>query len=295
MPFILGYGLTALVPIIDIAMFQQGLLYNGYTQEVATSLNGIYVMKHQSLIGLPVTIAAAIATASIPYIAASAIKNIKDELNEKIITTLKMTFLICIPSSVGMFVLSKPVNALLFPGESSNLISVILKIAAISVVFLGVSTVSIGILQGLGQSKLPIRNTFIGLIVKIILNALFVYFLNLNIFGVVFSNVVFSLILAILNIASIMKYSTISARNLKQLIYVPTCVALLMGVVCKICFLILDRTINNDILEVLFPIILSILFYLLLILKFKVLNEKEIVDMPKGARFLRLLKKMSII
>ena len=71
---------------------------------------------------------------------------------------------------------------------------------------LGLSTLTTGILQGLGRMKEPMIHSAIALVLHLILLAILMTVFKLNIYGVLYSNIFFGLIMCILNAISIKKY-----------------------------------------------------------------------------------------
>ncbi|WP_164984821.1 polysaccharide biosynthesis protein [Ammoniphilus sp. CFH 90114] len=89
----------------------------------------------------------------------------------KIYQTLKITFLIGAPASVGMMMIAEPLNVL-FYGNSQG--SEALIVLAASTFFLSLSITTSGLLQGLGKPIWPAIILLIGIVVKVVGNTLLV-------------------------------------------------------------------------------------------------------------------------
>ena len=113
-PMIIGTVIINFTGLVDMVMIQKALLIKGFTSTDTATMYGIYEMKHKILITLPVTIAAALATASIPSITTSIVQKNKIEVRKKIDMALRFTLIIVVPAAVGEFVLAEPIIHLLF-------------------------------------------------------------------------------------------------------------------------------------------------------------------------------------
>ena len=75
---------------------------------------------------------------------------------------MKFTLLIVDPAFVGLIVLSDPICRMLFDGEYIETLIKLVRIGSFAVVTFGFSTMSIGILQGLGFYNIPVVNSING-------------------------------------------------------------------------------------------------------------------------------------
>ena len=92
---------------------------------------------------------------------------------------------IAVPSFVGFFVIGEPIIKLLFSRYDSVQGGLMLKIGAIAIVFYTLSTVTSSALQAVDRVKTPMINSFISLVVHIILVLVLLEFTNLGIFSLV--------------------------------------------------------------------------------------------------------------
>ena len=73
------------------------------------------VGKYRTLIGVPLVIITAIGTTVLPALAKSLVLKDRKELKKKISQAFKLTFMIAIPSAVGLSILSSEIYISLFP------------------------------------------------------------------------------------------------------------------------------------------------------------------------------------
>ncbi|PKM50680.1 MAG: hypothetical protein CVV02_10370 [Firmicutes bacterium HGW-Firmicutes-7] len=293
-PIVIGTAILNFASVVDMFMFKRAVVFHGLGELEAEKLFGLYATKNQLLINLPVTIAASLAMASIPSISAAVVNGSIENIRTKIDAAIRGTILVVLPAAVGEFVLAEPIINMLFTGENLELAAKLLQISAISIVFFGLSTVSVGILQGLGKLKMQIWTSSIALIIKIVFNVILLFVFNLNIYGAVIANIMFSFIYATLNIYIINRYVPIKI-NMKRSVIIPIAAATLMGVTCYISYNALGIISASNTLATLISIIISIFVYCFILLKLKGITEKEIIDFPKGQKILRLLKRLKMM
>lgn len=293
-PMVLGTIIINLTAVVDTFMIQRAFIFRGNTSEITAKLFGLYSMKNQLLINLPVTIAAALSTASIPGLAACVVRGENLSIQHKINTAIRATLLTVIPATVGMFVLANPILNMLFGGENLEIATVLLKLSTFSIIFFGISTVSIGLIQGLGKLKEQIIIALICLVVKVVFNALFLYVFNFQLYGAVLSNTIYAIVNAYLSIRVIRQYVPIKI-DLQNTLLIPSISALFMGVICYIMYNIVGFISKSNTLATLISIILSLFAFGIVMLKLKGISYEEISGFPKGHKIVRFLRKFGLI
>ena len=146
--------------------------------EVAKKEYGILSGKVDTLINFPLSFGMAISGALLPTIAMykDNLKLKEDRINKSILIEM----LIAIPVSLIYCFYSNEILSILFPNASNG--GVLLRISSFSIVFLILEGVMTTILNGIGRIYVPIKATFIGAIVKLILNKILIKNVNF-IFG----------------------------------------------------------------------------------------------------------------
>ena len=206
-PIILSSTIYNLTTVVDDLIFSNVLTIMGSELNIVV-LWGVFGNYHL-LFNIPVAISNALTSSIIPSISSSvAINNVR-EVVLKTKYSIKYTMLIVVPSFVGLLILAEPICKALFRDNIETLINV-LRVGSIAVVFFSLSTVTNGILQGLGLYNRPLKNAVIALIVHIIVSIVLLTLYNLNIYGIVISMIIFAMILFILNqrdINRVVRYS----------------------------------------------------------------------------------------
>lgn len=265
--------------------------------DIAT-MYGIFGTQFNVLINVPVSMASALSSAIVPEISSNYAVNNKKALKSSIDSAIKLNMIVMIPCAVGLTVLADPIIHLLFP-TATDLGGKLLMMGSITVVFYGLSTLSNGILQGLGKMNIPVKNAFTGVIIQTIFLVPVLYFTKLNTYALVLAMVVFSLVMCVLNAHAIQKYAGYK-QDLKKTFIKPMIAAIFMGVATFITYQLahlVTRYLGNylgNAVAVLIAIMVACFVYMIGVVKIGAIEENEIAAMPKGHLLIRLCKKMRL-
>lgn len=204
-PIIISTCIYNLVSTIDMYIFYGIMQARGVELVEVVKLYGVYAGKYVVLMNVPVALASAMSTATIPAISSSyALKNLKD-VRANIKNSIFITMLVLIPAAVGMGVLSYPIMGLIFPQpKTMKIASTALSIGAPAIVLYGLSTLSNGILQAIGAVKVPLSNAAKALVVHVILLVLLLLlvpskYLDVGIYLLVIGTTIYALQMCITN------------------------------------------------------------------------------------------------
>ena len=242
----------------------------GYNQ--AKIEYGILSGKVETLISFPLSFNSAITTALLPSIAAakSNLKAREDRINKSITFGLMLTVpIVCIFIFYGEEILR-----LLFPNASSG--AIILKISAISILFITVTQMLNVILYGIGKAKIPIIAVTVGVLVKALLNNILIPRVDLPIGGTkgaATATVTYNIVICAISLIAVQKYTNIKIykANIVKIIIG----SLLMIVTSKISYQIINLKINN-IMSLAISLILGLILYIFSLNFLKILNKNEI-------------------
>jgi len=287
-PMLIGTSAFHLTGLVDMIMFNKALVYHGYSELQIAQLGGILEGKYKVLITLPVSIAAAMATASIPSITKSLVLKDHNTVMKKVDLAIRSVLMISIPAMVGIFVLAQPILELLFTNlDYIDVTTRILQLGSVSIVLFGLSTISIGLLQGLNLLIIPVKNSLISLVIKILFNIVLLYVLNTNLYGAVITNIIFAATSAYLNFRAVRKHLDLKVDVYKTII-APSIASLIMGGVAIVLFSLFRLKFSSD-LSVLFVIPIVIIVYGISVLKLKMFDEDELRSIPFGNKIKRFL------
>src|SRR5699024_4143432 len=141
----------------------------------------------------PQVFSIAISMSLVPTISDAFARNNRRDIKTLVSSGIRLTLIIGLPCAFGLFVLSDPIiNLLYFNNTAETIRSTGETLAYLSfgVIFLTLVQALTAILQGLGKPFVPVRNLFIGAIIKVILTYTLVAIPGINIKGAAISTVV---------------------------------------------------------------------------------------------------------
>lgn len=269
LPIAIGAAVVSIMGMIDSGVVPKKLLEAGFSTQEATILFSQLTGKATALTHIPLTLSVAIGSALVPAIASSnALRNFK-ELSQNIGMSLKFSFVIALPCTLGMFCLAEPIMATIFPGNDGG--ADILRYLSLSIPFLVLMQITTSILQGMGQMKIPVINMIIGSVIKIVLTITLVPIKDININGAVISSVIAYAIITILNM-SYLKYYTKYKVKWGEILLKPLLASLIMMIVALGIFLVVVEYIRIVSLSCIIAILVAGLVYIILIMLLKVFD-----------------------
>lgn len=289
-PIILGTAIYSITNLADMSMVMERLLTAGFSSDEAEILYGQLQGKYVVLTTMPVAISTAMATAAVPTIAASAVLKDKEAVRRKINMAVKIAMVISIPAAVGMGVLAHQILLMLFPTAAEG--GELLTVGSISILFLALSQIVTGTLQGIGKVHVPAINAAFGAVVKIALNYVLIVIPAINVQGAVISTIACYAVASLLNLWAL-KRAVGFWPDLVGALVKPAISAVVMGIACFVAYRLLDVLGNT--LATLLTICVGMAVYAVVLLKTKGLTEGEIQSMPMGNRLLALCKKTKLL
>lgn len=170
LPICLGSLVLPLFSLVDSFTVANLLQWAGWSTDSSIVAKGIFD-RGQPLIQFASFFATAIALSIVPAVAEAKARGDLRKMEERASLACRLTLLWGLPASVGLAVVVRPTNVMLFEDVAG---SDALAILALTTVFLTLGVTSAGILQGMGQVMLPARNLLVGVLVKLVLNLLLV-------------------------------------------------------------------------------------------------------------------------
>ncbi|MDD4003188.1 MAG: lipid II flippase MurJ, partial [Clostridia bacterium] len=157
----------------------------------------------------PSVITSAVAVSSIPAVSAAMQKGDATEIKRKAEFALKLSLIIALPAAAGLFIFSREIINLLYfrLGENqAEIAAQLVKISALSVLFLSVMQTAVSILISLKKAFIASANLFIAVVLKIALSTVMLNNPALNIGGSAISGVMCYFTAAMLNMLYLTKY-----------------------------------------------------------------------------------------
>lgn len=292
-PVIAGTAIFSMTNLIDMVMVNSRLASIGtYTTDQIDALYGQLTGKYVTLTTLPVSISTALATAVIPSIAASVARKEHSIVKSKIDTTLRLTMIISIPAAVGIGALGDQILRLLFPNYSDG--GTLLKVGALSVIFLALSQISTGVLQGIGKVKVPAWNALIGSIMKIPVNYVLIAIPSINVVGAVISTTVCYIFASVLNFRALVKATGVKPDYTGMLIK-PCIASMVMAMGCVLSYNGIYRVLPNNTMATLIAIAVAVVLYFLAMIAVKGFAKEDLKLVPMGYKLISFLEKINRI
>lgn len=176
MPITLGAAGLQIINLFDAATVMNRLINAaGYTQERADVVKGVYNYC-QTIFNFPCAFIPCITIAIIPAITNSLTLQDRRGVRSVQNSSLRLMGLIAMPCAVGLIVLAEPIVALLggYTGANLTLATKLMAILGVAVVFNSIVLMTDAIMQAHNHAVIPVVNTLIGGIVKVIVNYILV-------------------------------------------------------------------------------------------------------------------------
>lgn len=291
-PIVLSTLVYNIGTLIDQGIFNSVLASQGYCEKQYSTIWGIYSGKYRVLMNVPLCVASCLSPSVVPALTAAMADGNHKEAGIKVRDSIRYTMIITIPCAVGMAALASPIMQLIF-GDAKSLTAGIMQQGALLIVLLALSTLSTGILQGLGEMKKPLYNTTIALVVQIVTLYLFLRVFRLNIYSVIYSNTIFALIICVLNAIAIGQ--KISYRQeIKKTFLIPLISSGVMGLAAIGIYQLFHLFAGNAISCIL-AVLAAMAVYGVLLVKLGGISEKELLGIPKGTLIVQILKKCRLL
>ncbi|MEY8337320.1 polysaccharide biosynthesis protein [Lachnospiraceae bacterium 62-35] len=291
-PIVLSSAVYNVSTVIDNYFFSHGMEALGRSEEIA-ALWGVFGQYHL-LFNIPVAISNALSSSLIPSLTRAVAERNRRQAVEKVQIAIRFSMMIAIPSAVGLYVLSGPINNLLFQGDDNGLLIKITMAGALAVVFFSLSTVSNAILQGINHVNVPMKHAIFSLIVHIISLQIMLRVLKWGLYSVVFSNIVFSLLMCQLNGASIRRYLHYR-QEVKKTFLLPAVASFIMGAIAYGTYHGIYFWSESNLIGTMCAIAAAIVIYGILLIKLRCISRAELKKMPGGMRLYRMVRKVHLM
>jgi polysaccharide transporter, PST family len=200
-------GLTlVLIQLVDAFTLYSLLIQSGTDDQIAKTIKGVFD-RGQPLIQLGVVLATSLSLSIVPAIAKATSNVDPSLLVKKIKLVLKINFMIGIGATSGLVAIMKYTNIMLFTDAKGT---EALTIMAFSILFISITLTNSAILQGLGYITYPAIAVIIGIMIKWILNLVFIPSWGIN--GAAISTLMSVVVITI--ITSLVLYKRLNYRRI---------------------------------------------------------------------------------
>ncbi|MCR5835427.1 MAG: polysaccharide biosynthesis protein, partial [Lachnospiraceae bacterium] len=241
---------------LDDLIFANVMNAKDYSLVSIKSMQSVFNTKYTQMINLPIGMATAFGVSVLPRISEAVSNDNREAKQEYINKLLGMTSFIVFPAAVGLTICSKDIMVVLFPSlnEYTDVASKLLSYGACGTVFYSFSTVTTSILQGTNNFKIPVINSFISLILHIILVTSLLWFTDLTVFALLIADLIFAFLILMLNSFAIKQRLKIKI-DYKKYLFKHFISSIIMGIAIIFCEFILINSIDNSLIKLVLKII----------------------------------------
>ena len=268
----------------------------GMTEQQSYSVFGIYSGKAVLLSDVPVALASAMSAALIPVVSGAFAKEGRRAAGEKVEVAIHTTMLFAIPAAVGMFALAEPILTLLFnfaTPDDLKMAVILLRMMTLSICFYSLSTVSNGILQGIGKVNRPVINAAIALVVQTGVVVVLLLGTKLGIYALPIAFILYAALMSLLNHLAVRKELECKIHFV-QVFLKPAVSSLVMGGATYLVYTCVYLVLPINIVALGISVILAVLVYVVAMILCGGITEETLDNIPKGSTLKRVLKKIGL-
>ncbi len=305
-PITIGSAGLQLLTVVESGLYMDRLVYligsNQYmshmvtaevdAQKAATILKGIYNMA-QTIFNMPCAFIIPITVSVIPAITEN-LTLLKDQaVRDTEESAARITGLLSLPCTVGLFVLGKPIMSLLggYTGENLVLGGQLLALLGISIFLYAIIQYTNALLQSHGYAHVPVINMLLCGIAKLAVVYILVGNPAIGILGAPIGAVLGYGCIAILNLAAISRLVPQKPALLRNLLR-PVLPAALMGAAVYGCYLAVVKLFGEAASSLILcgaPIAVGVVVYFVGVVLFKSIKKEDCQLLPKGDKIAKLL------
>lgn len=196
LPITLVAGVQNFAGVIDTMTLGRGLSSAGFNQEQVNDLRAV-LSYYKTLVYVPLAIVTALGTSIFPKVIQAFVHKNKKDLKQQTSYAFRITYIIIMPATFGLAILSKEIYKFLFNNTSTGY--TLLMYGSALLIFMSITTIQNVILQGINKLYLIIVSASAGLIAKIVINLILIPIPSINIMGAVVATFVSFIIPAVIN------------------------------------------------------------------------------------------------
>ena len=232
-PITIGACIVPLSQYIDSTMLVGRLMSTGMEAGMASSVYGLFSGTVIRIINIPTALALAVSMSLVPAISSAKAVEDNDAVIRQTDLGMRFAFLIGLPCSIGMSVLSEPLMRFFYQGsiaeEQLILGGELLAMSGLTIILFTVVQATTSVLQGLGKQHIPMYTLLAGVICKIVLNYVLIGTPGIGIHGAPIASLVCYTVSMVPNLYYVLKY-TKSRMNWMGWIVRPGIATAAMGI-----------------------------------------------------------------
>lgn len=239
---------------------------------------------------------ASIATVIYPILSKLSINDNKDEFKNSVSESMSIVILLMIPISIGAMVLSKPIVRLLFERgafdeHATNVTSIALVMYSIGMTAFGLRNILDKVFYSLQDTKTPMKNGIITVILNIILNIILVN--TLGHAGIALATSISGIVCIIIFCNSLKKkIGDFGQKNIIKTGMKSILAGIIMGIFTSLTFnkidSILSSSIVNQVISLGISVVVGVIVYGAMILVLKVNEATKLIEQIKDIIKIRI-------
>lgn len=285
--------LTVINGLTEMLLAQGTLAYDAVVSE-ATRLYGILSGKVDMLIGLPLSLNIAFATALVPAVSEALAKKDTKTATRRISFSLRTSMLIALPCSIGMCVLAEPILNLLFPNQIAVEAPLLLQISAFTIIFSVLNQTINGALQGIGKIFIPAMSLGIGAITKLILNLVLIRIPTIGINGAAIGSVCCHLVATCIGFTILRKNIQLET-DFMQFVGKPVLATAIMAGATILSEKVLGMFLDSTRIITILAIVVAVVTYFLAVILLKIFKREDYHMLPYGDKLYHFLEKIKLV
>ena len=259
-------------------------------QNASEIAKGIYSFC-QTIFNFPTAFIPCITAAIIPAITGHL--TLKDSKGVRAVqnSSLRLMGLVALPCAVGVFVLSKPIMSLLggYEGSKLEIAAWLLALLAPTILINSISTMTTAIMQAHNHMVIPVINTLIGGVVKVIVNFILVGNPNIAILGAPVGTFSCFVVIMVLNLFAVRRVLDEPPKLLPAL-WKTAIAAAIMGAGAYGAYYVLSLMISSVAICCVGAIAVAVVIYAALVVLLKAISYEDCMFLPKGEKIAKILK-----
>ena len=290
-PITIGASIMPILNWIDTLIVKNVLVNIGYTDVAARTLYGELSGMASPIINFPQVLTQAICLSLVPVITDAFKRDDMAFVRKNSALGLRYAALVGLPCSVGMIVLAKPIMQLFYSSQQDSIANAAacLSCYAVGLYFLSAVHALTGVLQGIGKQGIPVRNLFIGAVVKVIVTYVLTGIPAINVKGAAIGTTCAYIVACWLNLVAVRRYSGMRVDH-KLMLIGPAISSAVMGVAAFAAYKVLSGHSGNAV-STLGAVAAGVVVYVIMVFITRSIKMEELSSVPGMGRLRRLFRK----
>lgn len=296
LPITVSASVMSLVTLLDTALISGRLQAAGFAPAVANAMYSSYGNLAVPLYNLVPTLLSPVTLSLMPLLGAALSRGEIESGRGALSSAFRFSALFSIPAALGLAVFARPMLSLIYAGqgEAIALAAPLLSLLALSVVPAALLTLTGAALQATGHTVAPVLAMGAGALVKLTLEAILLVLPGVHIYGAPISTLACNLTVLLIEgivLARVLPFGIFTGKALFRPL-LSACLSVTAGAVL---YFWLQRVLPDAEWSVLPALMLTVVVFVLLALRFGAVAREDLIALPAGDRICALLQKYKLM